>query len=146
MLNACSFHLIDCNEEVDCDVANVFVDASGSGFGCFIENVTDSEVIGTWSEPESSSSSTWRELEAVRRSVFSHTDTLQGKTLIVNSDNKNVCNIINIGSRKIYLQVKALSLVEQCKQHNMYLIPKWIPRNENEQADFLSRNYVMIGL
>ena len=39
------------------------------------------------------------------------------------------------------LQGKALSLGEKCKQHNIALIPKWIPRNENERADFLSRSY-----
>ena len=41
------------NESVN--VANVFDDASGSGHGCFIESVSDSEVVDTWSRPESRS-------------------------------------------------------------------------------------------
>ena len=42
----------------------MFSDASGSGFGGFIEHLTDSELIGSWSENENGKSSTWRELEA----------------------------------------------------------------------------------
>ena len=124
-----------------CNVANVFVDASGSGFGCFVENVTDSEVVGSWSEPELRLSFTWRELKAVRRSIFTHTESLQGKSVIIKSDNKNVCNILNVGSGKADLHKKALSLVEHCEKFDIILSPEWIPRNENKQADFLSRSY-----
>ena len=44
------FHLMSCN------VANVFVDAIGYGIYCFIESVTESEVVGIWSQPKSRSS------------------------------------------------------------------------------------------
>ena len=44
---------------------SIFLDASGTGFGGYIADIPDREVVGSWSETESMLSSTWRELESV---------------------------------------------------------------------------------
>ena len=118
---------------------SIFLDASGTGFGGYIAGIPDSEVVGSWSETESMLSSTWRELESVYRFVHSSVDSLEGQTVLVNTDNKNVCCILQVGSKKPYLQDIALNVSSLCKENHITLMPKWIPRSKNLEADFLSR-------
>lgn len=122
------------------DVQNVvFCDASGAGFGGFIDGNSDSQVTGCWSNTESGLSSTWRELEAVHRVLHSLVQSLEGQTVLVNTDNKNVDTILKVGSRKPYLQDVVVKVYDVCKTHNIGLVSKWIPRADNSEADVLSR-------
>ena len=117
----------------------MFSDASGSGFGGFIEHLTDSELIGSWSEAESAKSSTWRELEAVRRLVEHSKESLEGQSVVINTDSKNVSSILNVGSRVSELHESALKIHGTCRDKHINLIPRWIARQENKEADYLSR-------
>jgi hypothetical protein len=56
-------------------------DASGTGYGGYVVNIIDNEVMGRWNSVESIQSSTWRELEAVYRVLLSLLDILQGQTI-----------------------------------------------------------------
>ena len=47
---------------------NIFSDASNVGYGAYIEE-QGSQVTGTWFDDEASKSSTWREIEAINRSI-----------------------------------------------------------------------------
>ena len=81
---------------------SLFTDASKTGFGGYIEEVEGFEVNGSWSEMESVKSSTWRELEAMRRAIFSFEndmDMMKGERVHLNTDNMNVVSIIKKGSR-----------------------------------------------
>ncbi|XP_053391340.1 uncharacterized protein LOC128554120, partial [Mercenaria mercenaria] len=143
-LNICQFEqtqsVINTNVSVDGnDNLNVFVDASGSGFGSFIEGFDDNQVVGSWSESEKRLSSTWRELEAVRRSLFSTVPSLENRRVTVNSDNKNVCSILNIGSKKPQLHDISVQIYDYCNKHDISVVSHWIPRACNSEADFLSR-------
>ena len=77
-------------ESTNIDKSIVFCDASGAGYGGFIEGNIDSEVVGSWTESESGLSSTWRELEAVHRVLHSSINSLEGQKVIVNTDNKKM--------------------------------------------------------
>ena len=44
-----------------------------------------------------------------------------------------------MGSGKAHLQVEALRVFELCVQHQIHLEPEWVPREENQLADYLSR-------
>ncbi|XP_052782688.1 uncharacterized protein LOC128218952 isoform X1 [Mya arenaria] len=121
------------------DQAVVFCDASGAGFGGYVKGIDDSVVVGCWSETESGLSSTWRELEAVYRVLHSSVGCLEGREIIVNSDNKNVPSILKVGSKKPYLHDIALNVDNVCNTHNITLVPKWVPRENNTEADFPSR-------
>ena len=133
-LNESSF-----TDELDIE-KSIFCDASGAGFGGYIADLHGSEVVGSWSESESMLSSTWRELEAVYRFVHSSLDSLEGHSVLVNTDNKNVCSILQVGSKKPYLQEVALQVNSLCIENHITLTPKWIPRSENTEADFLSKS------
>ncbi|CAG2207610.1 unnamed protein product [Mytilus edulis] len=111
-----------------------YTDASDIGFGGFVvpaidsnsaESVCDSSdvqmnsslitprnslhtVVGSWADHERIKSSTWRELEAVNRTVKSSLHLLKNQTLQINTDNKNVTSIVKNGSRKTDLQATLL--------------------------------------
>ena len=132
-LNGSNLHTCSDNEKY------LFCDASGAGFGGFMLDMPDSEVTGSWSESESALSSTWRELEAVYRVLQSSLGYLEGQTVIVNTDNKNVCSILQVGSKKPYLQDNAVKVDILCKSKGIGLNSNWVPRADNREADFLSR-------
>ena len=55
------------------------------------------------------------------------------------SDNQNVVHIIQVGSRQEHLQAVALQIFLLAVRHHMHIEPEWIPRELNQQADYLSR-------
>jgi len=120
-------------------VAVVRTDASGVGFGGFVVDLFDSEVVGSWSVDESILSSTWRELAAVHRVLESRSDVLEGKKISVQTDNKNVSNILKSGSRKADLQKIAVAVDDLCRSSDIEISTLWVPRSHNEEADILSR-------
>ena len=55
------------------------------------------------------------------------------------SDNQNVVRIMEIGSKKPELQEEAFAIFSIAAQNLIRIKPQWIPRSENQQADYLSR-------
>ena len=99
----------------------------------------DSEVVGSWTDSESSKSSTWRETEAVRRVIKSNADTLANKNVKVYSDNKNTTSVILHGSRCHDIHEVASDIAAICDNSNISMVTQWLPRVENTDADLLSR-------
>ncbi|XP_060595758.1 uncharacterized protein LOC132749862 [Ruditapes philippinarum] len=100
-----------------------------------------SEVVGQWSEYEQSLSSTWRETEAVNRVIHSHSNILKNAYVKVFSDNKNVKSVLVNGSKTQNIHSSVVELNTLCEKENIVICPEWIPREDNERADFLSRCY-----
>jgi hypothetical protein len=147
-LNQCMLHSAHCDVAYvfddasgsgNCNYANVFVDASNIGFGGYIQGVAESDIVGSWLESESNLSSTWRELESVYRIVNSFVPKLQGKKVLLNTDNKNVCSVLKNGSKKPHLHDIALKVDKLCTDKQISLQARWLPRKHNADADFLSR-------
>lgn len=59
----------------------VYSDASNTGYGGYTVGIGSTVVQGQWSESESQTSSTWRELEAINRILQAYSKTLQGETV-----------------------------------------------------------------
>ena len=93
-------------------------------------------VHGQWSVDESGLSSTWRELKAVYLVLLSFASKLSSHTIKWLIDNQGIVHIINNGLRKEHLQDGATAIFETCFQYNIKLEVEWIPRSENERADF----------
>ena len=55
------------------------------------------------------------------------------------TDNQNVERIVLHGSKKPELQSEALGIFSMCVQNKFRIKPSWTPREQNEQADYLSR-------
>ncbi|XP_053379933.1 uncharacterized protein LOC123555791 isoform X1 [Mercenaria mercenaria] len=97
------------------------------------------EIIGDWSLEEQNKSSTWRESEAVYRSMRTFASTLKNSHVTVYSDNKNVKSVLLNGSRKANIQSISIDFNNICQRENIKVNQEWIPRESNTRADFLSR-------
>ena len=64
---------------------------------------------------------------------------LKGHTVRWLFDNQNVVCIIQHGNKKPHLQDGAMSIFETCFQHSIKLVMDWIPRSNNEVADYISK-------
>ena len=93
---------------------------------------------GQWSPVESQQSSTWRELEAVKRILSSWAHKLVNENVKWFTDNQGVVSVIQHGSSKDNLQQIALEIFGICMNHAIRLEVEWIPREWNEQADYIS--------
>ena len=116
----------------------VYSDASDTGFGGYTVEHAGVVAHGHWDPLEAKESSTWRELRAVRLVLESLMSKLQNCTVRWFTDNQNVARILQVGSRTPLLQKEALLVFSLCVKHNVSIEPEWIPRSENQLADFIS--------
>ena len=119
----------------------VYSDASGTGYAGYTVQHGSHIAHGLWTEIEKAKSSTWRELAAVSRVLAAVSKLLRDNKVKWFTDNQNVVQIIKLGSRKDELQQLALNIFRTSMSNNITLEfePEWIPRNENQIADELSR-------
>ena len=116
-----------------------YSDASAMGYGGYMVEHGNLVANGQWSPEEASQSSTWRELRAVKMVLESFQSKLKHERVRWFTDNQNVVRIVQCGSAKPLLQVEALGIFSICVQCNIRLEPEWIPREQNELADYYSR-------
>ena len=95
---------------------------------------------GRFTYTESRTSSTFRELLAVKYTVSSLSTMLKGQSVLVNVDNFSASRILLIGSAKSHLQELALSIFKFCLAYDIRLVPKWVPREKNTVADAISKS------
>ena len=108
-----------------------YSDASQLGYGGYMVSLDGNDTIGLWSPTEDKMSSTWREAEAVFRTLLVYKQLLRGKTVMWFCDNRNVSYILNKGSMKSSLHQIALNIENACTAYGIIIIPKWLPRTEN---------------
>ena len=120
-------------------VGVVYSDASDTGFGGYFVQCGQDLVSGTWFDKEMRTSSTLREILAVKFVLLSLLDQLSGLTVKWFTDNQNVPRIVSSGSSKGDLQSEALSIFNICCSRGISIEMEWIPRTQNDKADFLSR-------
>lgn len=119
-----------------------YSDASQFAYGGFIvEKLGRVIAQGNFSDLESNTSSTYRELLAVKNVLSSLAHKLKKETVQWNSDNMNVSRIINSGSTKDYLQKIAIKIYNICTKNNIRICPTWVPRDKNQIADIISKSY-----
>ena len=120
-------------------VGVVYSDSSDSGFGDYFVQCGLDLVSGVWSHELMWTSSTFREILAVKFVLLFLVNQLLGLTVKWFTDNQNVPRIISSGSSKEYLQSEACSIFSFCCNHGISIEVEWIPRSQNQQANFLSR-------
>lgn len=119
----------------------VYSDASGYGYGGFVVEKLGRKIArGGFDEFEIDTSSTFRELLAVKYVLQSFESILKSETVEWFSDNMNTCRIINSGSSKQHLQNLAIEIYNLCVINNTIIHPTWIPREENQIADAISKS------
>ena len=126
----------------DPEVAAIsYSDASDSAWGGLSLSCGKMISHGNFSVQESGpiTSSTLRELLAVKYVISSFQSELRGKCVRHFSDNQSAVSILAIGSKRQHLHEVSLSIASLCAQNSIRLLPEWIPREENEQADAISK-------
>ena len=113
------------------------MDASNHAYGGFISNSNTTEAYGIWSEQEQGHSTTFRELKAIHNVRESCAPLLAHSKVKLFSDNQGACTIVDKDSPKLILNQVAIDLFFVLALHNITLCSQWIPRSENERADFI---------
>ena len=116
-----------------------YSDASGLGWGGFAVHINGKPAVGSWSEEESSRSSTFRVLRDIRYVLESYSDDLRGKEVCHRTDNWNAEIVLSVGSRIPDLHREAVLVYKLCRELNIRLPVEWVSRNDNCIADELSR-------
>lgn len=118
----------------------VYSDASEQGYGGYIISGKQNLVCqGQWEVEESTKSSTWRELKAVHNMLLSVGSALKGHKVQWHTDNQNVVRLMARGSMKPDLHTVVEDIVYMCTKHHVVIFPVWVPREENQLADYLSK-------
>ena len=103
----------------------VYTDASDYAYGGYIVQRCGNQIAhGSFQQDE-------------REKSFA--SELVHHTVLWHSDNTNVARIISNGSSKDELQELALDIFETSMKYDIKIIPKWIPREENQIADSISK-------
>lgn len=122
---------------VDIEAAS---DASDTALGVVLHAQSgDVESFAPLEIVDRARSSTWRELSAVLLGVQSFVRALTGRTVRWRTDNQAAAFILETGSRVQEIQIIARDIFLFCRAHAIHIVPLWIPRAENTQADALSR-------
>jgi hypothetical protein len=121
------------------------LDAGGTGLGAWLHLPEGSEeLVYVLSEEEMRQSSTHRELLTVLRLIQAHgAGVLRGQVFRVYMDSSAAVRILlKFGSNK---SEDCHTLCEQidaaCRAHGITLQPVWVPRDENQKADALSKHF-----
>ena len=116
-------------------------DASDSAVGVVVESASTGprQSFFPLSEEEQLRSSTWRELEAVRFGVQAFSAAVKGRVVRWKTDNQAAVSILQKGSKVRELQQLARAIFEWCRVRQITLVPLWVPREENVEADAMSR-------
>ena len=116
----------------------VYTDASSTGYGGYTVEHGCHIAHGLWLPEEAKLSSTWRELRAVRMVLESLAVKLKNERVRWFTDNQNVARILLYGSKQPALQKEAFDMFALSTKNQIRIEPEWIPREKNQQADYLS--------
>jgi hypothetical protein len=119
-----------------------FSDASDNSWGGYVIHFNEFILArGGWpiQFQGKATSSTWRELKAILLVFQSCIQFLRGKHILHRSDNQSTVRIIKHGSSKPDLQILAIQIFNLAVENGIIFLAEWIPRDENEQADYLSK-------
>ena len=118
----------------------IFTDASDHSYGGYILQRLGNVICQSrFNDDERGTSSTNRELAAIKRCLQSFANHLRHEAVEIRTDNQNAVRIIQKGSKKSHLQQLAVEIYELCTQNDILLEPTWIPRELNQYADYLSK-------
>lgn len=118
-------------------------DAGADGWGGhLVVKGVEHHARGAWASGERHGvkSSTWRELEGLYRFLLSVGHLLRGSRVIARGDALNVFYLLERGGSKAeHLQEICLQIFWLCRSLQIDLTPDWVPRDQNQLADYLSK-------
>ena len=120
---------------------NCFVHSNASFTGCgSVITLNETTICHKMWEPwEREKSSTWRELSAIEFSLRSFTELLKSTHVKWFTDSQAAAKIVEVGSMNFELHVLAINIFTLSINNQITLNIQWIPREENVQADYISK-------
>lgn len=117
----------------------MFCDASEEGAGSVC--VINGNKLVSFEDLDNSKgkSSTFRELHAVNFGLNCFSSVLANKRVLIKTDNTSAVSIINKGSMKRELHEWSRKIWQSAKVNNIQIKAKWVPRENNAEADAASR-------
>ena len=119
-------------------------DASSSGCGSILNHHLLAARI--FSPDERDTHSTFRELANIHFSIHAFLPHIKGSDVKFRVDSQSAARIIDVGSMKPELQWFATEIFYLCFNNNISLKVEWIPREENKDADWASREADIIDI
>ena len=121
----------------------LYTDASSVGWGAHVAHLT---AAGTWPLEDKRRHINALELEAVILAVQAFSSFLQGKVVLLCTDNTTVAAYVNKqgGTRVPYLSKRTEFLLLLCQDQNFQLRARHVPGKLNIIADFLSRPHCVL--
>lgn len=116
----------------------ILSDASSTGCGAVLKS-SNIKCYRPFKPFECKESSTARELRAIIFALESFKDEIQGKTILLLTDNQACAKIVETGSMKPHLQRLAMRIFTFAIHNQINIDPRWIPRECNTEADELSK-------
>jgi len=118
---------------------NIFSDAAGDvGFGLV---VGDQVFQGLWRDEALGESSCFKELVPILLALQTLPPQANGHIVVINTDNLSNVYAINKGSCKSPALYELLfSITELAAERQLYLLANWVPRENNEFCDGISRH------
>ena len=101
-------------------------------------NSNTTQAYGRWSEEEQGQSLTFRGLKAIHV-IESYAPLLAHSKVELFSDNQGAGTIVDKGSPGVIINQLAIDIFVLVLHNDITLCPQWIPRSENERADFISK-------
>jgi len=117
----------------------VYSDASASGFAGYLVNTTNGFFHGMGSYVKHGIFHMERNHCGVLLVLLSLGHLLKNQRFKWFTDNQAVETIVHKGSMNQELQDVAFSIFHLCISYSVHLDIEWIPRTENDQADYLSQ-------
>jgi len=135
VLNGAPIHLPESFDAV------IHVDASDEAWGAWCATLGGTHTSAALAFPPgmAEESSTLREMRGVLWAVEHFQPTIQSKSLLVRCDNQGVFYIIRKGgSPKSAISLVCQKILTTCMESGISLYIDWVPRGQNEYADYLS--------
>ena len=118
----------------------VYSDASDTGYGGYtVSRLGEVLAKGNFYPDQIGTSSTFRELLAVKNVLQSFIGHLKHEQISWMTDNINAARILRVGSSKEQLQELAVDIFSICLRCDISINPVWIPREENQVSDDMSK-------
>ena len=118
----------------------IATDASAFGWGGLVLSGPTAATAHEFFNPaERAESSTYRELLGAYRCLQSLVHLCRDRLVVLQVDAMNLLGIINKGSPKLPINELARNLFWFCLRHDIEVAVEWVPREENEEADEISK-------
>ena len=121
----------------------LFTDASLGGWGAHLGSLT---AAGQWADSLKGCHINRLELEAVWLALNQFVESVEGKHVLINTDNTTVAFYINKqgGAHSFTLSRRAEQMLLWCQKHRIVLSARYLPGKLNVLADALSRSHLVL--